>query len=129
MTKMDTSKIAAALEELRTHREVIGRAIESLENALNLLGGDLPLASDNEASSNGHGRVRRTSKTFMDHALEILISHGPMHIDDLTKAVSEVAGREVSRATLDGGMSREIREQPDRSRFIRISPGNYAISE
>lgn len=117
---MDTRKLTEALEDLRSKREVIDRAIRSLETAVQTLG-------DSDEGSIGNARRSGDAKSSIDYAIDILSGVENLHIEELAKKVSEASGREVSRATLDGGISREIRERGEKSRFERPSPGVYAL--
>lgn len=124
---MDTRKIVEALEDLRVKRSAIDQAIASLESALSVLApgavqADLPLG----AMALAYHRTG-PSKTNIEIAIDVLRASGQMHIEQLASQVSSLAGHTVSRASLDGGISREIRSSNGASRFERVSPGVYRL--
>lgn len=120
---MDTRKLTEALDDLRSKRDVIDDAIRSLESALEALRDQ----SEVRAQAIKRVMVKRFDRNNIDFAIEILSKEQAMHIEELAKKVSELSGREVSRATLDGGISREIRVRGEKARFERLAPGLYSL--
>ena len=127
---MDTQKIVDALEDLRSKRSILDQAIRSLESALTVMQGSAETVEFVvHASSAPLRRQRRQAKSSnMDHAIDVLGSVEQMHIQELAERVSKLAGHPVSRGSLDGGISREIRVNNGSSRFDRVSPGTYKLS-
>jgi len=128
MTIMDTTKIVAALADMQEKRRAIDEAIKALQSALAVLQGSdehvadaMPVVSITEARRRG-----RSGKSQLDFSAEVLSDEPHVHIEELTKRVASLMGHEVSRATLDGGISREIRLKKGASRFRREAPGVYA---
>lgn len=117
---MDNSKLIAALGDLKAKRSAIDSAIVALEAALETLG---PSHERSEVMV----QRRSSGRSNLDIAMEVLSSVENMHIEALAEKVSAMAGHPVSRATLDGGISREIRENNGSSRFDRVSPGVYRL--
>lgn len=120
---MDTTKLRDAIGDLREKRDAIDDALHSLENALAVLSGSAPVSVAQPAPASS----RPARKSNMDWAIELLEVHGPIHIEELAEKVSDAVGHEVSRATLDGAISREIREKNGASRFERVAPGIYGL--
>ncbi len=129
---MDTSKLLDALTDLRDKREVIDKAISSLEATLELLDGahqhqlSLPTPEPDHPIQSA-GRRRRSKKSYIEHAIDILSTVDHMHIEEILRRIAALVGHAVSRGTVDGGISREIRERGSASRFERVAPGEYRL--
>jgi acetyl-CoA carboxylase alpha subunit len=106
-------EIAEILRELQQEQEELKKAIRSLESLIR----------------NTQLRRHRSRKTTIDYAIDVLSATPEMHVDDLTTKVSQLAGYQFSRASIDGVISREIRNQQYKSRFQRVRPGYYALNK
>lgn len=123
---MDTQKIREALEDLHSKRVVIDQAISSLEKALSLLSGEAAVPTTTSIHA-VRGRRPKSEKSYIDRAADLLSNVEQMHIDEILKQIGSQVGYPVSRGTVDAGISREIRERGNASRFERAAPGVYRL--
>jgi len=134
---MNLTKLTDTIVDLKTLRSAIDPAIEYLEKALAALKSlgvtapeiastitraDRPLIQSS-AGSNGH-----RPGSHLDSVLKVLeANEGPMHIVNITKAVSELTKKTVSRASIEGAVGRHIRTSK-RPQLVRIGSGDYALA-
>jgi hypothetical protein len=131
---MDTRKLVYAINDLCEQRDVLTEAIDSLRKAvITLQGPNGPMAvalrtvdgkthTSQSSVSNGH----RTG-SHLDNVLKVLAASGsPMHIMQITSEVGKLTDKEITRASIDGAVSRHIRDSKH-PQITRIGAGQYAL--
>jgi HB1, ASXL, restriction endonuclease HTH domain len=134
---MNLTKLTDTIIDLKTLRAAIDPAIDHLEKALAALKSlgvtapeiastitrlDRPIAQIS-AGSNGH-----RAGSHLDNVIKVLEASGkPMHIIEITKAVSDLSDKVVTRASIDGALSRHIRDSNE-PLIGRIGGGTYALT-
>jgi hypothetical protein len=129
---MDTRKLVDAINDLCEQRDVLTEAIDSMRKALITLQGPngtmaaaLKTIEVKAQTSNSNGH---RSGSHLDHVLKVLAAaDAPMHIVKVTEEVSKLANKDVTRASIDGAVSRHIRDSK-RPQIARIGAGEYALT-
>lgn len=121
---MNTMKIRAALDDLIEQRKVIDDAVTSLQRILQSSNG-----------SDASGDVATVSlpelaKSYIDETVELLREEGrPLHVNMITKRISEKRGREVARPSVESSLISHMKHAGERSRVVRMQPGTYGLPE
>jgi hypothetical protein len=129
---MNVKKLFEALSELRQQKSVIENAIRHLELAINALrGDDEAMAVAEFTAVNGIKRsdlrkVRHGSHLENVYSVLSKIS-APLHVRSLQDYIQQKTGIPVTRASLEGAISRHIRTHKDKSLLVRVNPSTYAL--
>lgn len=129
---MNLSNLNDTIADLKSLRTAIDPAIEHLERAyaaLKSLGINSPEIVSQitqqapPRQSNGH----RTG-SHLDNVIKLLENTGrAMHIVDITREIARATGKQISRASVDGAVSRHIREHPDNPTVVRVDAGVFGL--
>ncbi len=133
-TEMDLAQISKTLADLKTLRSAIDPAIQNLERVYDTLyalsiGGVSTL--DTAGAANGHvlpsnGHHRRA--LHLDNAIKVLQEAGKdMHINDIALQIARLTGKRTTRASVDGALSRHIREFKENADIVRVSAGMFGL--
>jgi hypothetical protein len=133
-TEMDLAQISKTLADLKTLRSAIDPAIQNLERVYDTLYAlsisDISTFADAGAvksrsfPSNGHHR----RVLHLDNAIKVLQEAGKdMHINEIAEQIARVTGKRTTRASVDGALSRHIREFKDNSDIVRVSAGVFGL--
>jgi hypothetical protein len=131
---MALDKLLDALRELERRRAEIDESISHVHKAIaalrpaqdsaNPVGDILTEANLHHAPT----KRRRPAKSLLADAIAVLTSiQAPLHIQDLAKYIEAKTGTEVSRASLEGVLTREIRQNRSGRTIVRVGPGTYTV--
>jgi hypothetical protein len=121
---MNTVKLSEALNELQSQRSVLDAAISNIQNVLAMLNGQ----QDN-AKIPTPSMLSDASRSYIDDAVDALRNAGkPMHITKLAIAISELRGKEVSRASVESSFIRHIAKTKV-SRLTKTARSTYGLPE
>ena len=116
--RLNTGKLREALVELQHQRAILDRAIQDLQNIIEMMNGVAPYVG-----------YKRRQRSYIDDGVAVLEQTGePMHIIEIAKKIGEIHGREVSRGSVDSTFSRYIRSVGNRSRIIRVRHGYFGLT-
>jgi hypothetical protein len=132
---MNLTQLTDTIADLKNLRSAIDPAIQHLERAvaaLKALGVNAPeivstftqgKGAPKESKTNGH----RTG-SHLDNVLRVLQNASkPLHINVLASEVSQLTGKRIERASVEGAISRHIR-QPGHPKIKRVGPGMFEIN-
>lgn len=116
---MNTTKLKEALVELQQQRAILDGAISNIQRIIATMNGG------SEAALTSDPHVSRSS--YIDDGVRILeIAGQPLHIDEITKKVSEMRREEIDRPSVESSFSRHISKTKN-SRVVRVRPGYYGL--
>ena len=132
---MSIQKMTEALEDLRRQRADLDRAIGHVEQAIAAMQGKVlttttfttTLAGMAGLGDKGAEMGMRLG-SYIDDACNILEKlPGPIHINDLHRYIEKATGKKLTRASLEGAISRHVRQKGDKSLIVRVAPSTYTV--
>jgi hypothetical protein len=130
---VNATKLIDALQDLKAQRTLIDDAVANLERVIASLNGGSAAPGPGtriESMRSIRPETRRSSRagSHLEEAVKVLVdANKPLHISDI---VAEMAHRnpekQITRASVDGAISRHIRDNGDKARILRVDAGTYA---
>lgn len=117
---MNTTKLKEALVELQEQRRILDGAISNIQRIIATMNGD------SETRAPTAQKVQGAS--YIDDSIRILeVAGEPLHIDELSKKLSELRQEKVERRSVESSFSRHILKTKH-PRIVRSRAGFYGLS-
>lgn len=137
---MALEKLSEALRDLQRQRSVLDGAIQHLEQAILAMSGMVAEAPKDVARFeiagmdsqsippyNGENHKVRDGSYFEDSLAVLTKIAAPLHIVELHKYVESKTGKTLTRASLEGAITRHMRSRGEKSLIVRVGPSKYAL--
>lgn len=127
---MNLSKLREQIADLKAERDRIDHAIQALESVLSGLNPDHVISERPRPHIElrlSRGK-RRQEQSYRALAIKTLREAGkPLHITDITKTVSDIRGKPVSRAAVESSLIRAMKNPSMAGSLKRHAPGMFVL--